>query len=127
MRWLIRTFFKGVRAILGPIVLLWEKLATPKGIERSPEEQRKLDERTQHLALYQFQTCPFCIKVRRTVKRLSLNIETRDAQRDPAHREQLLRQGGVVKVPCLRIAANDGDRWLYESDAIIEYLHQHYG
>lgn len=126
MKWLIRTFFKTVRALLGPVMLLWEKLSAPKGVVRPPEQQQRLDEDTRHLALYQFRTCPFCIKVRRTIKRLSLNIETRDAQRPGPDREQLLQQGGRVKVPCLRIRDEQGERWLYESNAIIEYLEQRY-
>ena len=127
MKRLIRTFFKAVRAILGPILLFWEKLTAPKGMARSAREQRQLDAQTRSLALYQFRTCPFCIKVRRTIKRLSLNIETRDAQRNPEHREQLLREGGAVKVPCLRISDEQGDTWLYESGEIIQYLQRRYG
>lgn len=127
MRWLIRSFFKVVRAILGPMLLVWEKLTAPKGIERSAEEQQRLDAETRHLALYQFKTCPFCIKVRRTVRRLSLNIETRDAQHSPEHREQLRQGGGALKVPCLKISDGNGDTWLYESHDIIRYLQQQYG
>lgn len=127
MRWLIRTFFKTVRAVLGPFMLLWERISAPKGVARPPEQQQQLDAETRNLALYQFRTCPFCIKVRRTVKRLSLNIETRDAQHNAEHRQQLLRQGGKVKVPCLHIRDAQGERWLYESGAIIQYLEQRYG
>ena len=127
MKWLIRTFFKAIRAILGPILLLWEKLTAPEGVARTVEAQRQLDAQTRALALYQFRTCPFCIKVRRTIKGLSLNIETRDAQRNAQHREQLLCQGGAVKVPCLRISDEQGDTWLYESGEIIQYLQRRYG
>lgn len=127
MKWLIRTLFKAIRAVLGPILLVWEKLSAPKGIARSAVEQRQLDAQTSALALYQFRTCPFCIKVRRTIKGLSLNIETRDAQRNAVHREQLLREGGAVKVPCLRISDEQGDTWLYESGEIIQYLQRRYG
>lgn len=126
MKWLIRTFFKTVRALLGPVMLLWEKLSAPKGMVRSPEQQQRVDAETRNLTLYQFRTCPFCIKVRRTIKRLSLNIETRDAQRPGEYREELLRNGGAVKVPCLRVVEGQGERWLYESGAIIAYLEQHY-
>lgn len=127
MRWLIRTFFKTVRAILGPVMLMWEKLSSPKGVQRPAARQQQIDAETDHLALYQFRTCPFCIKVRRTIKRLSLNIETRDAQHDAVHRARLQQQGGAVKVPCLLIRDEQGERWLYESNAIIRYLEQRYG
>ncbi|MGD8407713.1 MAG: glutaredoxin domain-containing protein, partial [Thiohalophilus sp.] len=83
MKWLIRYFFRTVRLIMGPFMLLYEVLTTPRGIQRAPEQQEAIDMQTRQLALYQFRTCPFCIKVRRTIKRLSLNIELRDARNDP--------------------------------------------
>lgn len=123
MKWLIRSFFKLVRLILGPVMIAWEWLTTPKGVQRSPEDQAAMDARTAGLALYEFRTCPFCIKVRRTVARHSLNIARHDAQHDPVARRQLEEGGGQVKVPCLRISEADGSvRWLYESDAINGYL-----
>jgi len=123
MRWLIRSFFKTLRAILGPFMLLWEKLSSPRGIPRTEEEQKKIDQETAQLSLYQFRTCPFCIKVRRHIRALSLNIETRDAQNNPTYRAELLKGGGNVKVPCLRIENTEGEvTWLYESDVINDYL-----
>jgi len=123
MKWIIRLFFRTIRRIIGPIMLLIDKLTTPKGVSRPAEIQQQLDQATQQLALYQFKTCPFCMKVRREIKRLSLNIELRDAQHDIHHREQLQQGGGQVKVPCLRINQNEGDEtWLYESDNVIQYL-----
>jgi glutaredoxin len=123
MKWIIRLFFRTIRRIIGPIMLLIDKLTTPKGVSRPPEVQQQLDQTTQQLALYQFKTCPFCMKVRREIKRLSLNIELRDAQHDNHHREQLLQGGGQVKVPCLRIQQDDSeDNWVYESNDVIQYL-----
>jgi len=123
MKWFFRIFFKTVHAVLGPVLLVLDKLTTPRGIVREADEQQRIDQRTRNLVLYQFRTCPFCIKVRRAMKRLSLNIETRDAQKDPVSREQLLQGGGKIKVPCLKITDDDGTvRWLYESDDIVEYL-----
>jgi len=123
MKWLIRYFFKTLRMVLAPVILLLNKLTTPRGITRDPEQQQQIDAATRQLALYQFRSCPFCIKVRRAARRLSLNIEQRDALHDSTHRTALLEGGGEVKVPCLRITENDGQvRWLYESDDIITYL-----
>ncbi len=123
MRLIIRYFFKGVHAILGPILLAVDWLTTPRGLERSPAEQQRVDEQTEDLVMYQFLSCPFCIKTRRAIKRLSLNIETRDALGHQPSRQQLLEGGGVIQVPCLRITGEDGGvEWLYESNAIIEYL-----
>lgn len=123
MKWLIRMFFRSVRRILGPVVLFIEKLTTPKGVQRPAEAQQILDATTGQFALYQFKTCPFCMKVRREIKRQSLNIELRDAQHDQNHREQLLAGGGQIKVPCLQIRNANGEvEWLYESDNVIQYL-----
>ena len=123
MKWVIRLFFRSVRRILGPIILLVDKITTPKGVKRPAEEQEKLNQATQDLALYQFKTCPFCIKVRREIKRQSLNIELRDAQHDEHHRQQLLDNGGQIKVPCLKVKDKDGnENWLYESTNVIQYL-----
>jgi glutaredoxin len=123
MKWIIRLFFRTVRRIIGPIMLLADRLTTPRGIERPAAEQRRLDEATQQLALYQFKTCPFCMKVRREMKRLSLEIELRDAQHDTRYRSELKQGGGKVKVPCLRVERENGDEsWIYESDNVIKYL-----
>ena len=125
MKWLIRLFFRTVRRIIGPIMLLIDKLTTPKGIQRPDAEQQQINEITKNMALYQFKTCPFCMKVRREIKRQSLNIELRDAQHNQQHRTQLLEGGGQVKVPCLKINNEQGqESWLYESDKIIDYLKQ---
>ena len=123
MRWFIKIFFKTIRLIIGPIMLLADKITTPKGVKRPPEQQQKIDNEARNLVLYQFKTCPFCIKVRRHNKRLSLNIETRDAQHNPTHREELLLGGGQIKVPCLKIVDDKGnDNWMYESEDIMKYL-----
>ena len=125
MRTVIRYFFKGVHAVVGPLLLAADWLTSPRGIKRDAEEQKRIDERTKNLVMYQFLTCPFCIKTRRAIKRLSLNIETRDALKHEASRQQLLQGGGEIKVPCLRITKEDGGvEWLYESNEIIRYLEQ---
>jgi glutaredoxin len=125
MRFIIRYFFKGVQAIVGPILLATDWLTTPRGIKRDPDEQQRIDRQTEKLVMYQFFSCPFCIKTRRAIKRLSLNIETRDALRDAPSRQQLLEGGGEIQVPCLRITREDNSvEWLYESNDIIKYLEE---
>ena len=123
MKAVIRTLLKILRLILGPLVLLWEMLTRPQGIARQPAEQEKVDRDCRGIVLYQYQTCPFCMKVRREMDRLSLNIETLDAQQEGKNRDDLVRGGGQAKVPCLKITDQAGNsQWLYESDKIIEYL-----
>lgn len=112
-----------IRLILGRVILLFNWLFAPRGVERGPELQTATDLQTASLALYQYKACPFCVKVRRAIKRQSLNIETRDVKRCELAREQLLTGTGSLKVPCLRIEADSGEvNWLFESADIIEYL-----
>ncbi|MGK2951401.1 MAG: glutaredoxin family protein [Thiobacillus sp.] len=128
MKPVIRLFFKTLRIILGPFVLLADWLRRPKGIVRPEAEQQAVDARTQQLALYHFPTCPFCLKTRRTIRRLSLKIELRDAQHNTAHRDALIANGGKPQVPCLLITNADGQKsWLYDSNAIIAYLKSEFG
>lgn len=127
MRVIIRYFFRALRLVLTPFMLLSEKLSTPESVNRSAEEQARADEASKDLALYQFKACPFCIKVRKEIARLGLSIETRDAQHDPEHRAALEAGGGRIKVPCLKIQQEDGsERWLYESDEIKAWLQERF-
>ena len=123
MKFLIRAFFRTLRIVLGPFMQLWEFVSRPKGVVRAPALQQAVNQQCQSLVLYQFTTCPFCIKVRQEMRRLSLPIERRDAQHDVQNREDLLQGAGTVKVPCLKITdANGQSQWLFESGAIIRYL-----
>jgi len=116
-----------IRAILSVLILTFDKLFTPKSIERSTADQQKVDELCQQYTLYQYLACPFCVKVRRAAKRQGLNIKTRDAKRDEVAKEELLAGGGKLQVPCLRIEKGDGGvEWLYESSEIINYLNQQF-
>ena len=123
MRIVVRLFFRTLRIVLGPFMLLWEWLTRPKGLVRSPAAQAEVGEQCRSLVLYQFKTCPFCIKVRQEMRRLSLNVERRDAQHEGTHRNELVGGGGRAMVPCLKITDAAGhSEWLYESGAIIAYL-----
>ena len=112
-----------IRLVLGKLILFFNWLFTPSGVKRNPTLQASIDEQTRQLTLYQYEACPFCVKVRRQMKRQSLNIETRDVKRSEAAKEQLLAGGGLLKVPCLRIEDDQGQpQWMYESSDIINYL-----
>ena len=127
MKTVVRAFFRTVRIVLGPVMLLKERLTRPSGVKRAPEAQASVDLQCQSLALYQFSTCPFCIKVRQEMRRLSLPIEKRDAQHNTTNREQLLQGSGATKVPCLKITdANGQTRWLQDSAAIVAYLRERF-
>ena len=118
---------KLVRWILGRIILVLDVLTSPKPIVRDAAAQKAIDETTASMSLYQFKTCPFCVKVRRELKRHALNIETRDAKDNAEVKAELVREGGRHKVPCLRTESTDGSvTWLYESNDIIKYLEERF-
>ena len=128
MKTVIRAFFRTLRIVLGPFMLLKERLTQPAGMQRTTAAQATVDQQCQSLALYQFSTCPFCIKVRQEMRRLSLPIEKRDAQHHTANRDALLQGSGASKVPCLKITeANGKTRWLQDSGAIVAYLRERFG
>jgi glutaredoxin len=111
------------RVIFGNILRLINILTLPKPITRDSEAQQSVNQQIHKLALYQFGTCPFCIKVTRFMHKNTLNIELRDTRKDHNHKTDLVNLGGKYQVPCLRIPQeNDKDLWLYESDEIISYF-----
>jgi len=116
-----------IRWVLGRIILLVDFLYRPAGVKRDAQEQAALDAETAKLSLYQFAACPFCVKVRWSMKRQSLNIETRDAKRNAQFADELVAGGGALKVPCLRIEEGNGSvTWMYESSDILAYLDQRF-
>jgi glutaredoxin len=127
MKPVIRAFFKTLRLVLGPVMLLKERVTQPKGVQRDAAAQAAVDLQCQSLALYQFNTCPFCIRVRQEMRRLSLPIEKRDAQHNTANRDELLQGSGATKVPCLKITEANGQvRWLQDSNAIVAHLRERF-
>lgn len=109
---------KLLRNIVGKILLALSFLTQPALGKRSEDKQREVEEELKIYSLYQFSACPFCIKVRRVMRKLNLPIELRNANKDEALKAELLAKGGSSKVPCLRI----GDKWMYESNDIIRFL-----
>ena len=109
---------KVLRYIIGKILFLLNLLTQPSLGQRSDLKQREVEAELKSYSLYQFNLCPFCIKVRRVMRKLNLPIELKNANTDEKLKAELLDQGGSSKVPCLRI----GDKWMYESNDIINYL-----
>ena len=75
-------------------------------MQRSPEQQAELDKLTASLSLYQYEACPFCVKVRRAMRRFNLNVEVLDAKRNQDYKTELEQNGGKLKsaVPAYRRA-----------------------
>ncbi|MBB1075149.1 glutathione S-transferase N-terminal domain-containing protein [Rhodoferax sp. 4810] len=128
MKPLIRLFFRTLRVVLGPFMLLFEVLSRQKPVQRTAALQAQVDQDCRSLVLYHFKTCPFCIKVRKEMHRLALPVEKRDAQHDAANKADLLKGSGFDQVPCLKVTdANGQVQWIKDSGAIISYLNQRFG
>ena len=120
-------FLKLLREGLGQLVVIINFITLPRRMKRDPEIQKKVDEQARKMSLYQFKRCPFCVRTRRTIHRLNLPIELRDASRGSTYRDKLKSEGGKIKVPCLHIEDNDHTQWLYESTDIIAFLEKKFG
>ena len=71
------------------------------------------------LELFIKETCPYCRKVIKYINEASRNdIEYHDIDKSDGDRERLIKEGGMLQVPCLFI----DDKPMYESDDIIEWL-----
>ena len=119
--------FRSIRLILGYIIVFLDWVTRPGKPKHAPDKKTELDLATSQMALYQFKLCPFCVNTRRTIRRLGLNIEERDARYDPKWNSELIGEGGKYQVPCLRIVENNGEvKWLYQSTQIKSYLNQRF-
>ncbi len=117
---------KIIRNALGLGIVGVDRLTRPKAMQRAPEEQIKAQELADNLSLYNLARCPFCVKTRRAIHVLGVDIELRDIRPGSSHRQVLQEEGGRVMVPCLRIEEEGKVRWMYESKDIIVYLNQRF-
>ncbi len=117
---------KALRVGLGQLVILVDFLTRPSKKKRSQEAQAAVEALAKDLTLYQFHACPFCVKTRRTLRRLNVPVALRDAKNNELDRQTLLSEGGKIKVPCLRIEEAGQTVWMYESKVIIDYLEKRF-
>ena len=111
-----------IRWVVGKIILFINALTLPKQVKRNDANQNILDRKTKYLTMYQFEACPFCVKVRRFIRKNNLKINLRNAKNE-SYKSELVSEGGKYKVPCLKIKKiNTKTEWLYESDEIISFL-----
>lgn len=118
---------KLLREGLGRVIIAIDWMTRPNPMQRSDSEQQRVEQALQTMTLYQLYACPFCIKTRRALRRLNLPIEIRNVHTGSPYREDLLEGGGRIQVPCLRIADQGADMWMYESSDIVHYLEQRFG
>jgi len=111
-----------IRWLVGCIILGINFIFTPRSPKREASVQKEINDKTQYFTLYQLPACPFCVKVRRAIKREGLQINI-VSTKDDVYRNELTNEGGKHKVPCLKIARpNEPVEWLYESSDIVTYL-----
>jgi len=80
----------------------------------------------QPLEVYEFESCPYCRKVREVLSILDLEAVIRPCPKGGSRfRDEVRARGGKALFPYL-VDPNTGKE-LYESDDIIAYLYQHYG
>ncbi|MFJ3011057.1 glutathione S-transferase N-terminal domain-containing protein [Pseudomonas fluorescens] len=115
-------FVKALRVGLGQLIIFIDFITRPGKKQRPAEVQAQVNSAAKDLTLYQFHACPFCVKTRRTLRRLNVPVALKDAKNNEHDRQTLLEQGGKIKVPCLRIEENGKTTWMYESKVIIDYL-----
>jgi len=113
---------KLIRIILGYLIVIIDAIIPVKKVTRNNSEQAAVNNDLKSLTLYEFYLCPFCVRVRRMMRRLNLEIEIRDAKKNNDYRQELLAGGKKIKVPCLRIESNNNVTWMYESKDINTYL-----
>lgn len=113
---------KALRVGLGQLIIFMDFITRPSKKQRPADAQAQVDQAARGLTLYQFHACPFCVKTRRTLRRLNVPVALRDAKNNEQDRQTLLEQGGRIKVPCLRIEEDGKTTWMYESKVIIDYL-----
>lgn len=113
-----------IRWLLGRIILGLNYIFTPRSPKRTQQEQLAINEQTKHLTLYQLPACPFCVKVRRAMKRKGLKFPIVSIK-EALYRDELVAEGGKHKAPCLKIEKpNEPTLWMYESSDIVTYLDQ---
>ena len=124
----MKYLFRVIRWPLGQLVILIDWITRPPLPQIDEPRRSELDSVTASIKLYQFRQCPFCVRTRRNIRRLGLNIELRDARNDPQWQRELIEDGGKYQVPCLRLIDAQGDsEWIYGSKEIIGYLEQRFG
>lgn len=92
------------------------------GVTATPPDHRP----ARLLELYEFESCPFCRKVRDTLTELDLDAMIYPCPKGgTVFRPKAIELGGKAQFPYL-VDSNTAVR-MYESDDIVEYLHATYG
>lgn len=113
---------KLIRKILRFIVFINYKLTLKKPIIRDTSYQNKIDKIFKNYTLYQYEWCPFCVRVRKFIIENALKIKLCDIKNNDNKKQELKENGGLLKVPCLKIENSEKSEYIYESKDIIKLL-----
>jgi len=117
-----------MRKSAGACSLLVERISVKyfaKPVCRSLPEQKKLDQRFKNFELYELKRCPDCSRLRRQLHKDQINIQANNAEKYQCYRNEILKGGGTVQFPCLKIRQADGSQiWLYGYEDIYNRLQQ---
>jgi glutaredoxin 2 len=78
------------------------------------------------LALYQYDACPFCMRVRMATRSLGIDLELRDTRHSADYAQEVVAATGRSTVPVLRIEEAGEVRWMQESADIVDYLRKRF-
>lgn len=101
---------------------VYDKYISVDQVDRNAKEQSSLDRESRRIQLYFYRNCCESVKVRRHCKHLGLRVVEKDIERVNLYRNELLKGGGAMKVPCLRVEGRKGTKWYYRQDEIEQYL-----
>ena len=118
-------FLRALRVGLGNLIVFADWVSRPRPAKLTDNQKAHIQKSLSGLSLYQLHACPFCVKTRRAMHKLNIQLDIHDIRKQPEHREALESGGGRVKVPCLRIEEQGQVKWMYESNDIIDYLQNH--
>jgi glutaredoxin 2 len=80
------------------------------------------------LALYQYDGCGYCMRVKHVIDSLDLAVELRNTLENRVFSDEVFAATGRRTVPVLRIEDEGGAvEWLPESNEIIRFLMERYG
>jgi len=96
-----------------------------KSSKRSKSGKREM-KKIEGLALYHYDACPFCMRVRMTLSSLAIEVELRDTRDSTEYAQEVRAATGQGTVPVLRIEEGETVRWLSESAEIVAYLRQRF-
>ncbi|OBX33753.1 hypothetical protein A8U91_02795 [Halomonas elongata] len=88
-----------IQTLLAPLTWVSRKLGPAPEVHRDAETQAEVDRACEALALYQFWSCPYCVRVRREITRLALTIEIRDTRLDPSIVERCWKAAARRRCP----------------------------